>query len=169
MEELPLAFELAPAAAEREDALQLNLDSWEGPLDLLLTLARGQKVDLRQISILQLARQYLQFVERAKALRLELAAEYLVMAAWLAYLKSRLLLPREPGDAEPDARAMADALQFQLRRLEAMKQAADTLFARPMLGRDIFARGMPEGLRTVNNTVWDATLYDLLRQYDLQA
>src|SRR5262249_49436227 len=131
----------------------------------LLDLARHQKVDLTKISILQLARQYLSFVERAAALNLELAAEYLVMAAWLAYLKSRLLLPREADDTERSAADMAEALQFQLRRLEAMRNAAEALRKQPQLGREVFARGMPEGLKVQMNTSWQVTLYDLLRAY----
>jgi len=158
-----------PEGEHDADSLLLNIDGFEGPIDVLLAMARDQKVDLTKISILQLARQYLQFVERAKELHLDLAAEYLVMAAWLAYLKSRLLLPRETDGTEPDARTMADALQFQLRRLEAMKKASQDLFSLPQLGQDIFPRGMPEGLRTVSNTIWDITLYDLLKAYgDIQ-
>ncbi len=158
-----------PEGEHDADALLLNIDGYEGPIDVLLTMARDQKVDLTKISILQLARQYLQFVERAKELHLDLAAEYLVMAAWLAYLKSRLLLPRENDGAGPDAQTMADALQFQLRRLEAMKKAALDLFSLPQLGQDIFPRGAPEGLRTVSNPVWDVSLYDLLKAYgDIQ-
>lgn len=147
------------------DPLLLNIDGFEGPIDVLLVMARDQKVDLTKISILQLARQYLAFVDRATHLKLELAAEYLVMAAWLAYLKSRLLLPRDKDSTEPDAQAMAEALQFQLRRLEAMQKAAQDLLALPQLGRDIFGRGMPEAVQVDTDTVWDATLYDLLRAY----
>ena len=155
-----------PSPAGDMDSLLLNIDGYEGPIDVLLDMARTQKVDLREISILQLARQYLQFVDRAKELRLDLAAEYLVMAAWLAYLKSRLLLPREEGDeGELDAEQMAAALQFQLRRLEAMKSAADQLLERPRLGQDFFARGMPEVLKVRQNASYDATLYDLLKAY----
>lgn len=147
------------------DPLLLNIDGFEGPIAVLLVMARDQKVDLTKISILQLARQYLDFIDRATALRLELAAEYLVMAAWLAYLKSRLLLPRDKDSTEPDAQAMADALQFQLRRLEAMQKAATDLFKMPQLGRDIFPRGMPEKVQVETATIYDATLYDLLRAY----
>lgn len=155
---------------EQADALLLNIDGFEGPINVLLELARNQKVDLTQISILQLARQYLAFVERAKALDLELAADYLVMAAWLAYLKSRLLLPKEEtAENEPSAAEMADALQFQLRRLEAMQNAGKGLEQRPQLGQSVFARGMPEGLVIKNNTSWDTNLYDLLKTYgDIQ-
>ena len=147
------------------DALLLNIDGYEGPIGVLLELARNQKVDLMQISILQLVRQYLEFVERAKALNLELAAEYLVMAAWLAYLKSRLLLPREDDGVDHTAEEMAEALQFQLRRLEAMQQASETLQKRPQLGQQVFARGMPEGVQIRTTTTWDVKLYDLLKAY----
>lgn len=158
-----------PEGEHGADALLLDIDGFEGPIDVLLAMARDQKVDLTKISILQLARQYLEFIDRAKELQLDLAAEYLVMAAWLAYLKSRLLLPREENDQAPDAEAMAEALQFQLRRLEAMKKAAEDLFGLPQLGQDIFPRGMPEGLKTRTDTVYDVTLYDLLRAYgDIQ-
>lgn len=151
--------------AHDADALLLDIDGFEGPIDVLLSLAREQKVDLTKISILQLARQYLSFIERAKQLELQLAAEYLVMAAWLAYLKSRLLLPREDGEDEPDAETMAEALQFQLLRLEAMQKAADDLFSLPQLGQDIFPRGMPEGLKTTTESSYDFSLYDLLRAF----
>lgn len=147
------------------DQLLLNIDGYEGPISVLLEMARTQKVDLTQVSILQLARQYLAFVERAKALNLELAAEYLVMAAWLAYLKSRLLLPKSNDDDEPSAEEMAEALQFQLRRLEAMQNAAEAMANLPQLGQDVFARGKPEGLEVVTHTKWDASLYDLLKAY----
>ena len=147
------------------DALLLNIDGYEGPIDVLLEMARHQKVDLREISILQLVRQYLNFVERAKVLRLDLAAEYLVMAAWLAYLKSRLLLPRENNEVDPSAEEMAEALQFQLRRLEAMQNAADRLIGQPQLGQQVFARGAPEGVRVHTTTRWDVKLYDLLKAY----
>ena len=128
-----------------------------------------KKVDLTKISILQLVRQYLGFVERAQALNLELAAEYLVMAAWLAYLKSRLLLPREENAEEPSAADMAEALQFQLRRLEAMQNAADQLLQRPRMGHDVFARGMPEPMKIHVKTNWQMGLYDVLKAYgDIQ-
>lgn len=155
----------AAEGAHVVDAFLLNLDGYEGPIDVLLGMARDQKVDLAKISILQLARQYLQFIERAHQLELDLAAEYLVMAAWLAYLKSRLLLPREKDGEGPDAHAMAEALQFQLRRLEAMKQAAENMFKLPQLGMGIYRRGMPEGLRTTYNSIYDLSLYDVLRAY----
>lgn len=151
--------------AHEADALLLDIDGYEGPIGVLLELARNQKVDLLEVSILQLARQYLSFIERAKAFNLDLAAEYLVMAAWLAYLKSRLLLPRDNEDPEPSAAEMAEALQFQLRRLEAMQNASQHLQERPQLGQQVFARGMPEGLRIKTNTKWDVSLYDMLKAY----
>ncbi len=155
-----------PEGAHDADALLLNIDGFEGPIDVLLEMARNQKVDLREISILQLARQYLDFIERAKDLRLDLAAEYLVMAAWLAYLKSRLLIPREKDESgEPSGEAMAEALAFQLRRLESMRKAADLLMKRPQLGLNIFARGEPEGLHVAYNATYKDTLYDLLKAY----
>lgn len=147
------------------EALIVDVDGFEGPLDLLLTLSRSQKVDLRRISVLQLAEQYLGFVNEARALRIELAADYLVMAAWLAYLKSRLLLPPDPTDEGPSAEDMAAHLAFQLERLAAMREAAANLMARDRLGRDFFARGLPEDvtrLRTLRHT---ATLLDLMRAY----
>ena len=155
-----------PDGDSEADALLLNIDGFEGPIDVLLEMARNQKVDLREVSILQLARQYLHFIERAKDLRLDLAAEYLVMAAWLAYLKSRLLLPSEKDESgEPSGEAMAEALQFQLRRLESMRAAAEKLMARPQLGVNIFARGEPEGLRVAYNATYKDTLFDLLKAY----
>jgi segregation and condensation protein A len=144
-----------------DDALTLDLGAWEGPLDLLLALARQQKVDLREISVLALARQYLAFVEQAQALRLELAADYLVMAAWLAYLKSALLLPREP-EADPDPEELALRLQL---RLGAMREAGARLMARDRIDRDVFLRAAPEGLRAVRMPKWHATLYDLIAAY----
>ncbi|HOO82193.1 MAG TPA: ScpA family protein [Alphaproteobacteria bacterium] len=161
-------FQEDPPRAEKvseADALLLNIDGYEGPIDVLLELARNQKVDLLQVSILQLVRQYLSFMERAKELNLDLAAEYLVMAAWLAYLKSRLLLPRENNEVDPSAEEMAEALQFQLRRLEAMQNAADRLIGQPQLGQQVFARGAPEGVRVHTTTRWDVKLYDLLKAY----
>lgn len=150
------------AAAE---ALVVDVDGFEGPLDLLLTLARTQKVDLRHVSILQLAEQYLSFVEAAKRLRIELAADYLVMAAWLAYLKSRLLLPPEPEAEGPSAEELAARLAFQLERLEAMRDAGARLMARDQLGRDFFARGHAEHVVTRRRVEYDASLIDLLRAY----
>ncbi len=147
------------------EALIVDVDGFEGPLDLLLTLGRTQKVDLRQISVLQLARQYLAFVEKAKALRIELAADYLVMAAWLAYLKSRLLLPPDPADEGPSGEEMAAHLAFQLERLQAMREAAARLMARDRLGRDVFARGIPEDVMRVKRVIHTATLLDLMQAY----
>ncbi len=154
------------ATAAQGEALVLSIDGFEGPIDLLLTLAREQKVDLHKISILALAEQYLAYIAAAKRLRLEIAADYLVMAAWLAYLKSRLLLPAEeqPEDG-PSAEEMAELLAFQLRRLEAMREAGVHLMARPQLGRDVFARGEPEGLPNVTRPVYEVTLFDLLKAY----
>jgi segregation and condensation protein A len=147
------------------EQLTLDLDGWEGPLDLLLSLARAQKVDLRAISILALVEQYLRFVERAKVLRLELAADYLVMAAWLAYLKSALLLPRDPAAEDEDPEQLALRLQHRLERLNAMREAGARLMARDRLGRDVFRRGAPEGLRLVRHARWQAELYDLIAAY----
>jgi len=152
-------------AMHEADALLLNIDGYEGPISVLLDLARNQRVDLLQISVLQLVRQYLGFMDRAKALNLELAAEYLVMAAWLAYLKSRLLLPREDEGPDPTAEEMAEALQFQLRRLEAMQSAAEKLKERPQLGQGVYARGAPEGITVNTDTRWDVSLYDMLKAY----
>ncbi|AXJ96045.1 MULTISPECIES: ScpA family protein [unclassified Sphingomonas] len=146
------------------EQLTLDLDGWEGPLDLLLSLARAQKVDLRAISILALVEQYLRFVDRAKVLRLELAADYLVMAAWLAYLKSALLLPRDP-EVEVDPEELALRLQLRLERLNAMREAGARLMARDRLGRDVFTRARPEGLRTVRHARWQAELYDVIAAY----
>lgn len=154
--------------APGEGELIVNLEGFEGPLDLLLTLARDQKVDLRRISMVALVDQYLAHVAQARRLRLELAADYLVMAAWLAYLKSRLLLPEPPAGEEPSGQEMADALQWQLRRLEAMQEAGVRLMARPQLGKDIFSRGQPEGVIVVRRAVWDVKLYDLLSAYGSQ-
>lgn len=162
-------FEEDPDPAEQRDPselLLLDLDGFDGPIDMLLTLARDQKVDLAKISILALANQYLDFIEKARELRLELAADYLVMAAWLAYLKSRLLIPPEECEEdEPSGEMMAEALAFQLRRLEAMRNAAEELFLRPQLGVDFFRRGAPEGLRTKQKAIHEANLFDLLSAY----
>jgi segregation and condensation protein A len=156
---------LLPADRLAEEALIIDVDGFEGPLDLLLTLSRTQKVDLRRISVLQLAEQYLQFVNRVAALRIELAADYLVMAAWLAYLKSRLLLPPEPGEAGPSAEDLAAHLAFQLERLSAMREAAARLMARDQLGRDVFARGLPEVTQHRRTIRYEASLLDLMRAY----
>lgn len=148
------------------EQLMLYLGDFDGPIDMLLTLARDQKVDLAKISILALANQYIDFIEKARALRLELAADYLVMAAWLAYLKSRMLIPQEEKkQAEPSAQDLAEALQFQLRRLEAMRKVANDLFHLPRLGYNVFARGEPEGLKTEYVPRYEMTFYDLLRAY----
>ncbi|PBN43175.1 ScpA family protein [Sphingobium sp. D43FB] len=146
------------------DILTVSFDHWEGPLDLLLTLARGQKVDLREISILELTEQYLAFIDGARELKLELAADYLVMAAWLAYLKSSLLLPRQE-QPDPSPEEMALRLQLRLQRLNAMRDAAARLMARDRIGRDVFVRRKPEGLRLVRKTQWRASLYDLIQTY----
>ncbi|MBP8231300.1 MAG: segregation/condensation protein A [Rhizorhabdus sp.] len=154
-----------PLADERSDeVLTLDLDGWEGPLDLLLSLARAQKVDLAKISILALTEQYLSFIDNAKALKLEIAADYLVMAAWLAYLKSCLLLPKDP-EVEPSPEEMALRLQLRLQRLQAMREAGARLMARDRLGRDVFGRGAPEGLKVVRKAAWDASIYDLISAY----
>jgi segregation and condensation protein A len=147
-----------------EDRLVLDLDGFEGPIDVLLTLAREQKVDLTKIKIVPLVDQYLAFISTARKLKLEIAADYLVMAAWLAYLKSRLLLPEPPED-EPSGEEMAANLQWQLQRLEAMQAAGVTLFARPRLGWDVFRRGMPEVISADKTPRYEATLYDLLKAY----
>jgi len=167
------ALPLAPlwsddAAADRtssDPAFVVDVDGFEGPLDLLLHLARGQKVDLSRISVLALVEQYLEFVERVRVLRLELAADYLVMAAWLAYLKSRLLIPKQAHDEEASGEEMAAILQFRLKRLEAMRDAASRLVNRNRLGRDVFARGMPEAVIDERRSTYTASLYDLLTAY----
>jgi segregation and condensation protein A len=158
-------FDDAPPRVANDDELVLDLDGFEGPIDALLSLARDQKVDLRKISILELADQYLAFIARARRLRLEIAADYLVMAAWLAYLKSRLLLPEPPADGEPSGAELAAALAFQLQRLEAMQEAGKNLMALPQFGRDFFARGAPEPVKIIDIPVWDVTLFDLLKAY----
>lgn len=145
--------------------LVVDVAGFEGPLDLLLHLARNQKVDLARISILALAEQYLAFVEKVRALRLELAADYLVMAAWLAFLKSKLLIPKQPGEDGESGEEMAAVLQFRLRRLEAMRDAAARLVNRNRLGRDVFQRGMPEMVIVEKRNQYSATLYDLLTAY----
>jgi segregation and condensation protein A len=160
--------ELTAERASDEPALVVDVEGFEGPLDLLLTLARHQKVDLSKISILALADQYLAFIDAARQLRLELAADYLVMAAWLAYLKSRLLLP-EPADPNgPSAEEMANALAWRLKRLEAFRQVSAQLMDRPQLQRDVFRRGDPEPITDIKTPEWTATLYDLLSAYAAQ-
>lgn len=158
-------FEPAEQSRGRgDDELMLSLGAWEGPLDLLLALARAQKVDLRSISILELADQYLAFVGDARRLQLELAADYLVMAAWLAFLKSCLLLPRDEA-ADPDPEELFSLLQLRLERLAAMREAAARLFARDRIGRDVFVRGAAEGLRLVRRSAWQASAFDLYAAY----
>ena len=147
------------------ETLVVDVDGFEGPLDVLLTLSRTQKVDLRKISILELARQYLAFVEKAKQMRIELAADYLVMAAWLAFLKSRLLLPPDPEEEGPSGEELAAHLAFQLERLQAMRDCAAKLMARDRLGRDFFARGIPEAVETKKTITYTATLLDLMQGY----
>lgn len=165
-----LSFETGRPAdlAEGEPSLVVDVEGYEGPLDLLLTLARQQKVDLSKISILALADQYLSFIEAARKIRLELAADYLVMAAWLAFLKSRLLLPEPPSAEGPSAEEMATALANRLRRLEAIREAANRLMNRPQFQRDIFPRGNPESIAEIRHPKFTATLYDLLSAYATQ-
>ena len=161
--------DLAPGVIAPEDTLVVTVDGFEGPLDLLLTLARDQRVDLAKISVLKLAEQYLGFVESARSRNLELAADYLVMAAWLAYLKSRLLLPQPPSaDGEPTALEMAARLRWRLQRLESMRESAARLMAGDRLGRDVFARGDPEPINVVKLRTHTDTLYDLLTVYSNQ-
>src|SRR5688572_24511094 len=159
------SFDEPPQVAESE-RLTLDLDGWEGPLDLLLTLARAQKVDLARISILALVEQYLAFISDAKKLRLEIAADYLVMAAWLAYLKSCLLLPKDPT-IEPGPEELAMRLQLRLQRLQAMREAGARLIGRDRVGRDVFLRGRPEGLKVVRRAAWTNDLYDLIAAYGI--
>ena len=170
MSEIVDTFEAMEAAvASPEEALVVAVDGFEGPLDLLLGLARNQKVDLAKISVLKLAEQYLEFVDRARRLNLELAADYLVMAAWLAYLKSRLLLPVPPSaEGEPTADEMAARLRWRLQRLDAMREAAARLMARDRLDREVFARGAPEPLNVIRLRTHTDTLYDLLTAYSTQ-
>ena len=165
-----LSFETGRPAelAEGEPSLVVDVAGYEGPLDLLLALARTQKVDLAKISILALADQYLKFIEAARKIRLELAADYLVMAAWLAFLKSRLLLPEPPAAEGPTAEEMATALANRLRRLEAIREAANRLMNRPQFQRDIFPRGNPEAIAEIRHPKYTATLFDLLTAYAVQ-
>src|SRR6478736_2223951 len=155
-------FEERPV--RQSDELNLTLDGWEGPLDLLLNLARAQKVDLAQISILQLVEQYLAYLSEARALKLEIAADYLVMAAWLAYLKSCLLLPKDP-EQDPSPEEIALRLQMRLQRLDAMREAGARLLGRDRIGRDVFMRGAPEGLRLVRKSAWQIRDFDLFAAY----
>ncbi|TCP42214.1 segregation and condensation protein A [Rhodovulum marinum] len=166
----PDRFEEGPArdpvaARLAAEALIVDVEGFEGPLDMLLTLARTQKVDLRRVSVLQLAEQYLAFIEQAKALRIELAADYLVMAAWLAFLKSRLLLPPDPEEDGPSGEELAAHLAFQLERLEAMRAAAARLMGRDQKGRDFFVRGIPEDVTRIRRVEYTATLLDLMQAY----
>ena len=154
---------------EEDEKLRVDVEGFEGPLDLLLAMARAQKVDIAKISVLALARQYLEFIEEAKRLRLELAADYLVMAAWLTFLKSKLLLPPEPSDDdEPSGEELAAMLAFRLQRLDAMRDAAAQLMTRKRLGRDVFPRGEPEPIRVTRSSVYEANVYDLLKAYAQQ-
>lgn len=162
---MDLPFEDSRAPAEDEEFFVVDVGGFEGPLDLLLDLARRQKVDLAKISVLALADQYLEFIAAARRLRLELAADYLVMAAWLAYLKSRLLLPQAPRDEGPKGAELAEALQLRLRRLEAICAAADLLASRPRVGRDVFCRGLPEPTVSAAEPRWQASIYELLSAY----
>ncbi len=166
----PVGFEedRTPGHPVSDDEFVLELEGYEGPIDVLLTLARDQKVDLKQISILELADQYLDFVARARRLRLELAADYLVMAAWLAYLKSRLLLPEPAEGEQPSGAELAAALAFQLQRLQSMQEAGKRLFERAQLGRDFFGRGDPQPMTVVRTPVYTSSLYELLRAYARQ-
>lgn len=157
-------IDLGTTTARGDESFVPNVDGWEGPLDLLLTLARNQKVDLREISILALVEQYLDFIAQAKALKLEVAADYLVMAAWLAFLKSALLLPKDP-EADPDPEELALRLQLRLQRLDAMRDAGARLMGRDRLDRDVFLRGAPEGLTVVRRSAWTVSLYDLITAY----
>ncbi|WP_332685945.1 segregation and condensation protein A [Devosia sp.] len=157
-----------PVQPVAEDVMYVDVNGYEGPLDLLLDLARRQKVDLAAISVLALAEQYLAFIETVREKRIEVAADYLVMAAWLAYLKSRLMVPQAPSDDEPSGEMLAAMLQFRLKRLEAMRRAASQLMNRPRLGFQIYARGMPEPIEVNRRNHWEATLYDLLKAYSTQ-
>ncbi len=160
-----MKFDAASEAADEGEGLVLDLDGYGGPLHLLLELARKQKVDLARLSILALAEQYIAFIKSAQDLRIELAADYLVMAAWLAYLKSRLILPRDAGEAEPEAEELAAHLAFRLERLEAMRRAVDGLMRLPQTGDAIHVRGAPEGLRSRTSPIFEAEIFDLLKAY----
>lgn len=154
-----------PAPPPADEVLHVDVDGYEGPLDLLLDLARRHKVDLSAISVLALAEQYLVFIGTIRERRIEVAADYLVMAAWLAYLKSRLMVPQAPGDDEPSGEMLAAMLALRLRRLEAMRTAASRLMNRPRLGFQVYARGQPEPIKIDRRPLWEATLYDLLKAY----
>ncbi|WP_051960664.1 segregation and condensation protein A [Devosia riboflavina] len=155
-------------APPADEVLHVDVDGYEGPLDLLLDLARRQKVDLAAISILALAEQYLSFIDRVRERRIEVAADYLVMAAWLAYLKSRLMVPQVQDDDEPSGEMLAAMLQFRLKRLEAMRLAASRLLSRPRLGLQIYSRGAPEPLEVARKSIWEASYYELLKAYSAQ-
>jgi segregation and condensation protein A len=161
-DEIPIRSQ--PEQDANPDILKIDIGGWEGPLDLLLTLARNQKVDLRQISILELVEQYLNFIDSARSIKLELAADYLVMAAWLAYLKSALLLPKDPT-IDPSPEELALRLQLRLERLNAMRESGARLMARDRLGRDVFLRGAPEGLRVAKSRNWDCDYFELITAY----
>jgi segregation and condensation protein A len=159
----------ADDAASAAEALVIDIEGFEGPLDLLLALARTQKVDLQRISVLALVEQYLGYIAEAQRLKLEIAADYLVMAAWLAYLKSRLLLPREKSEeATLSGEELAQRLAFRLMRLDAMRRAAAQIMTRRRLGRDVFGRGAPEGVKTIRETEYTAQIFDLLQAYATQ-
>ncbi len=166
--ELPFEDVDGKVAENGDQPFLVDVDGFEGPLDLLLELARRQKVDLAKISILALVDQYLEFIEAARKVRLELAADYLVMAAWLAYLKSRLLLPEQPKGEEPLAADLAAALANRLRRLEAIRAAAEKLVNRPQLGRDTFLHGAPEGISIQRHSQFSTSMFDLLNAYARQ-
>jgi Uncharacterized conserved protein len=157
-----------PAPPPADEVLRVDVGGYEGPLDLLLDLARRQKVDLSAISVLSLAEQYLAFIETIRERRIEIAADYLVMAAWLAYLKSRLMVPQAPGDEEPSGEMLAAMLHFRLKRLEAMRTVASRLMNRPRLGFQVYARGAPEPMEIARRSIWEASLYDLLKAYSSQ-
>jgi len=157
-----------PAPPADDDILFVDVGGYEGPLDLLLDLARRQKVDLAAISILALAEQYLLFIDKVREKRIEVAADYLVMAAWLAYLKSRLMVPQVASDDEPSGEMLAAMLQFRLKRLEAMRAVASQLMNRPRLGLQVYARGMPEPIQIDRKSLWEASLYELLKAYSVQ-
>ncbi|WP_245409410.1 ScpA family protein [Methyloceanibacter sp. wino2] len=162
-------WEFAEQDTDEDEKLRVDVEGFEGPLDLLLAMARTQKVDIAKISVLDLARQYLEFIEEAKRLRLELAADYLVMAAWLTFLKSKLLLPPEPSNEdELSGEELAAMLAFRLQRLDAMRDKAAQLMTRKRLGRDVFPRGEPEPIRVTRTSVYDANVYDLLKAYAQQ-
>jgi segregation and condensation protein A len=163
------AWEQKEERVEDGEQLRVDVEGFEGPLDLLLAMARTQKVDLAKISVLALAQQYLSFIEEARRLRLEIAADYLVMAAWLAFLKSKLLLPAEPSEeGEPTGEELAALLAFRLKRLDAMRDAAAQLMTRKRLGRDVFGRGLPEPISVTKTSVYEANVYDLLKAYSQQ-